>query len=285
MNVPTIGGAKGIFEIFVPGIFLLLNLGAVMYWLPFTDDRTRRLLVGAATNPTVAIVVSVCFGYLIGVLLRLLRTDLPDRLAGAWVRRFERHVRTEDGKFHLWAIEKFPYIGWMEEVCKQYLSPEATTFYNKTWANRKRSEQNKQFFNFVKVIVGSNDERSANEMYAAESLTRYMTGMFYALSMAFFLILGTVIIAYVFSGQVLVGLIIVLCAYLFAIVEIVARFRFMRIKEVEIVFAASFKNKAIFEEPPAKSETGIWQLFLIKLRQLLSAEPQAGNKKDSGSIK
>lgn len=31
MNIPTIGGPRGIFEVFVPGMFLLLNTSAAVY--------------------------------------------------------------------------------------------------------------------------------------------------------------------------------------------------------------------------------------------------------------
>lgn len=97
-------------------------------------------------------------------------------------------------------------------------------------------------------MISSEDEQSASEIYAAEALVRYMSGMFYALVLAFLLILVTVIFRYIVFGQAAVGLIIMLCAYLFAIGAILSRFRFMRTKEVETVFAASFKNRSVFEE-------------------------------------
>ena len=210
MNIPTIGGARGIFEFFVPGIFLLLNFSAVAYLFPFTDSDTKRIIAAGASNPALALVVAISFGYLIGVVLRLFQTDLPDRLSAAWLRRFIRHARQQKNSFKLWATEEFPYLGWIEQVCRLYLPPEALIFYNKTWGRRKPGEQNKQFFTFVKVMVSSNDERSAGEMYAAEALSRYIAGMFYALSFASVLILVTVIAVYFVSNQILTGLLIIL---------------------------------------------------------------------------
>lgn len=247
MNIPTIGGARGIFEIFVPGIFLLLNLGTVMYLFPFIDDETKQLVISSASNPVLVLVVVVSFGYLIGVILRLFRADQPDDWSARWLRRYAHH-RQSDGKPRLYVSEGFPYIGWIEEVCKLYLSSEALEFYNKTWAPRKQLKRNKQFFNFCKIMISSNDERAAGEIYAAEALSRYIAGMFYALLLAFILILITAVLRYIVLGQVMAGFIIILVAYLLAIMTILSHFRFIRIKEVETVFAASFKNRCIFEE-------------------------------------
>jgi len=269
MNVPTIGGARGIFEFFVPGMFLLLNLGVVAYLFPFTDSETKRIITAGASNSAIALVVAVSFGYLIGVVLRLFQTDLPDRLSAWWLRRFDRNSRQETGGFKLWATEEFPYLGWIEQVCMLYLPPEALEFYRKTWGRRRPGEQNKQFFTFVKVMVNSNDERAGDEMYAAESLSRYISGMFYALSLACFSILVTVIVCYFVSRQVLIGLVVILLAYLFVIVEILAHYRFIRIKEVETVFAASFRNKAIFEEATKTDKGEASKTIPNWLRQLI----------------
>jgi hypothetical protein len=102
--------------------------------------------------------------------------------------------------------------------------------------------------NFTKVIIASNDERSANEIYAAEALTRYIAGMFYALTFAFILILSVLTFEILASGQFRYGLVVVLLAYFLAIIVIIQNFRRIRIKEVETIFAASFRNKSLFEK-------------------------------------
>jgi hypothetical protein len=255
MNIPTIGGARGIFEIFVPGMFLLVNLGVVVYLFPFVDEETKCLIADSARDPVVALLVTVGFGYLVGVLLRLFRPELPDKLSAACIRRFSRHKRRGDGEPAPWAYEDFPYIDWIGEMCRECLgSDEAVEFYEKTWGRRERRRERKgpssPFFNFSKTIVSCADERSAGEMYAAESFTRYLSGMFYALVFASATILGTLILRYVVDGETMVGLIIVLCFYLFAIGVILGRFRSARIREVEVVFAACFKNRHLFEAEP-----------------------------------
>jgi len=247
MNVPTIGGARGIFEIFIPGVFLLLNVGAVVYLFPYNDDETKRLIVAAASNPILVLVIGIVFGYLIGVILRLFRTDLPDKLSARWLRQFNRHGLEGNERFRLYTTEDFPYIGWIGETCKQYLPPEVQAFYDKVWAGRKQVGHNKQFFNFCKIMISSTNERAANEIYAAESLTRYISGMFYALVLAFVLILATVLMRYLVLGQAVTGLVMLLLAYLLAIGEILRHFRVIRVKEAETVFTASFINRAVFE--------------------------------------
>lgn len=256
MNIPTIGGARGIFEIFVPGTFLLLNLGLVVYLFPFIDDETKRLISAGASSPVIALVIAVVFGYLIGVLLRLFRTSIPDRLSAAWHRRFYRHARRSNGEPELWISEQFPYIGWIGEECRRYLPPKALDFYNKTWAPRSQEGQNREFFNFCKIMMTSSaDERSSDEIYCAEAFSRYISGMFYALVVSISLMLVTVILRFFVLGQVMIGMVIILCAYLIATVVIIKYFRFMRIKEVGTVFAASFKHRCLFGFDEGKGKT------------------------------
>ncbi|MBK9928068.1 MAG: hypothetical protein IPP66_22590 [Anaerolineales bacterium] len=259
MNIPTIGGTRGIFEIFVPGVFLLLNIGAVLFSIPTLDDHTKNMLASLASNSVLDVIVSICFGYLIGILLRLLKTDALDKLSAWWLRTFDKNAREKNhqaGKptYRLFATEGFPYIGWVGEVAAGYLPPEAFHFYNQVWAKRKRdSNQNKQFFNFCKLVVSSNDEHVSDEIYAVEALTRYIAGMFYALLLASIMIIVTIAL-HIAIGEWVIGFFILLAAYLLAIIIIVQRFRKIRIKEVEAVFAASYKNRELFEEKKTKAK-------------------------------
>jgi hypothetical protein len=248
MNIPTIGGARGIFEFFVPGIFLLLNFALATYHFPSIDAETKKGILDLASNSGLAVLIGVTFGYLLGVVLRLFKTDFPDRLSAALLRVIDPTAKKKDRNFELWATEHFPYFGWIEQICRRYLPGEALTFYEKTWGQRKQGEQNKQFFTHIKTIINSNDARATEEMYAAESMSRYIAGMFYALGFSFIALLATVITYYRAYGELLVGLVIILTAYFLIIAVILGNYRFIRIKEVEIVFAASFRNRALFEE-------------------------------------
>jgi ABC-type multidrug transport system fused ATPase/permease subunit len=247
-DIPTIGGARGIFEIFVPGVFLLLNLTGIVYLLPFTDTNTKNLILVCFSNPILSLIIIICFGYLIGVILRLFRTEKADRLSAKWNQKFNSYARQEDGTLKLWAYEEFPYIGWIGEVCKLYLPPNALDFYNKTWTCRRLEGQNRQFFNFCKTMINSVDERATNEIYSAEALSRYISGIFYSLVISSALLFLTTILHFIISGKIMILLLLILFAYFLAIVVLLRYFRFIRIKEVEIVFAATFENRSIFEK-------------------------------------
>ena len=254
MNVPTVSeNARGIFDIFVPGMFLLLNLGLVIYLLPFVDNETKNFIETSFTNPAFFLIIAIGFGYLIGVLLRLLRTEYPDKWSSRWLQIFDRGARQNNGELVLWASEEFPYIGCLEIVCKRYLSPEALDFYTKIWAPRKTEGQNRQFFNFCKVLINSKDERAASEINTAEALSRYIAAMFFALAVSCCLLLITFILRIIFLGQGMTGLIVIIFIYISAMIIILHYFRFVRIKEVEIVFAATFKNRAVFENSETTS--------------------------------
>ncbi len=248
MNIPTIGGTKGIFEIFVPGVFLLLNIMGIFFVSPFADQTTKDSMIALVSNSAMGVIISICFGYLIGVLLRLLKVDTPDNLSALWLMLFSGRARKRKGQSVLFATEAFPYIGWVEEACQQYLPPEALQFYKKIWAKRKQARENKQFINFCKIIISSNDERAANEIYAAEALSRYIAGMFYALFFASILLLVVIILGTNSTGQVPTGLVAILLAYVLAIIVIIQNFRRLRIKEVDAIFAASYKNRSLFEK-------------------------------------
>jgi hypothetical protein len=255
MNVPTIGGARGIFEIFVPGVFLLLNMGYFAYSLPSVDQNTKNVIVSTAANPTSALIVVVSFGYLVGILLRLLRTDLLDRVSSGLNRLLKpnwllRVLKSKDDR--VWATDKFPYIAWVGRSCVAYLPPEAKAFHEKVWEPRAIPDrQNKQFFNFVKTVVVCNDPRAATEIYAAEAMSRYVACMFFALLFAFGLLLGLRL-----SGQVQLASDLVLITYGIALAVIVKEFRSTRIKEVEAVFATSFRNRVLFESGLVTSGAG-----------------------------
>ena len=248
MNIPTIGGTRGIFEIFIPGVFLLANLAGVAYFAPITDQATREMLIAILSNAASGLTIAICFGYLLGILLRLLKMEVPDNISAWYLQHFSSKARLAKKQYKLYAVEQFPYIGWIGEVCKEYLPPEATAFYKKNWAGRKRDGRNKQFFNFYKLLIASCDERAAAEVYAAEALTRYIAGMFYALISANILIFITTIWVYFESGQILSGLLFILLLYSCAIFVIIQNFRRIRIKEVEIVFSASLMTLKTLEE-------------------------------------
>lgn len=246
MDIPKIGGARGIFEIFIPGTFFLINIVLFVYFFPYTENATKVILDACMANAGLVVVIIICFGYLIGILLRLFRTDLLDKISRILLkliyhRRFKKKV-----DFKLWLTDEFPYIDWIGEVCKRYLSDDVLKFYKAVWSNTREKVHTKQFFNFCKTMITANDDKAANEVYAAESLTRYISGMFFALALSLILLCSTFVLHWVIYSECMVLLAVVLLCYLIALFEIVRRFRFIRIKEVETVFTASYNLRKKF---------------------------------------
>ena len=65
INIPSIGAAKGLFEMLVPGVFLLLNLGFFLNY--FSDRYWEKSLIFdiLKENALLALVAVVVFGYMI----------------------------------------------------------------------------------------------------------------------------------------------------------------------------------------------------------------------------
>ena len=249
-RVPAIGGARGVFEIFVPGLFLLLNFWAALYLLPATDEATRSYLRALVLRPALGAAIALPFGYLGGVILRLLRTEVPDRHSALFQRLFRAPgPKTERT---LWAYEPFPYTRWLEYLVQHRLPRDAREFFSQFWSASGDNPEvadprrRRQFVNFCKVVVSSADAGAAGEIYAAESLSRYISGMYYALCLGLFLLLTTAASRVLAGVPIGIGLVGLAVSYAIGILAILANFRFIRIKEVETIFAAAYKNRELF---------------------------------------
>ena len=241
-KVPAIGGQRGVFEIFAPGLFLLLNIVGAVYLLPFTDDPTKKQIAAVAANPVFALFVAVPFGYLLGVVLRILRAEVPDHASAWFLRHYDRNARGGEREDNSYAYAGFPYTPWIEKLVQQRLPSPVRDFFTAVWAGRS----SKQFLTFCKTVVSVGDPLAAAEVYAAESLSRYISGMFYALATAFVTVVVVVGARLVTGVAVGFALTVLATGYVLGILAILANFRFIRIKEVEIIFAACFKNRHLF---------------------------------------
>ena len=200
-------------------------------------------------QPGLILIILICFGYLIGMVLRLLMTDIPDQLSAWYHRFFNRKKSTKsDGSYKSWSIEKFPYIQFIGEVILRDLCDNTSPiyeFYKKVWESRKREEGNKRFFNFCKtMLLQEGNEMIVMELYTAESINRYISGMFYSLLISILLIFIT--IPFQSKSELIMILLVILLFYLIGFWNIVSRFRFIRTKEVQILFDACYKNKELF---------------------------------------
>lgn len=163
-------------------MFLLLNIVAGLYLLPFTDDATRKQIASVATSPALALFVALPFGYLAGVVLRLFRADLPDRAAARFLRLYDHNARRQEREDsykdigNSYAYANFPYNRWLEAVVRRRFPQDVNAFFTTEW----KGKSSKQFLNFCKIVLSVADSLAAAEIYAAESLSRYISGMFYA---------------------------------------------------------------------------------------------------------
>jgi hypothetical protein len=274
-GVPAVGGTRGIFEIFVPGAFLFLNIiGFVHVWSGTPRDLDESI-VKLSAQPVPAFTVLVCSGYLLGIVLHLLKTRAPDKCSGyflwlrfqlkrfclgclpeivlfplkkmlgntfpiAWIRKRTSRIRKNPG--YGYYLEDFPYFSHLDEVAEHRLPKDARQFCRQFW-RRCALPGNNPFFNYCKTIINSLDPRSAAEIYAAEALSRYVAGMFYALVLSFCLMLWALItISRTSFSYSHLSIWVLLCIYLASIVVILGNLRPLRVKEVEMVFAAALRN-------------------------------------------
>lgn len=240
-DVPGIASARGVFDIFIPGAFLLLHVIAVLALCFPSDPDVQRSFAALRSNSLLAVTSFVCFGYLMGVLLRLLKTETADRFSGYFCELLTRR-KWPDGRQYL--REDFPYHAYLGFVASQRLPVAAAEFFESVWRPRATPRGNRQFFNHSKVLVNAIDERSGAELAAAEAMTRYVSSMFYALSVAIMLV---VIMLWVSRSNVLLG---VLAAYLLAVVIILRNLRLLRFKEAEALFSATFFNSKVIAGGP-----------------------------------
>jgi hypothetical protein len=146
-----------------------------------------------------------------------------------------------------WAYCHFPYIEWVEEVAHKRLPQSAQNFFDETWTLPAPKRSNSvDFFNFLKIRINAIDEKSAREVWGAESITRYVASSLYAL--VFSWVLAGARLAMVAVGRwpyqpTDTAVWLVFWAYLVAILALLRNLRFMRIKEVLTLFAATFQHR------------------------------------------
>ncbi len=242
MEVPSVGQSRGVFEIFVPGLFLFVNLTVFLCLLLFGDEQLRKLIAGKTSNIGLTLVVAIPFAYLLGMILRLGKADIPDQLSVGWLR-----LRRENRK--AWSSGRFPYIGWLGTVCHDYLPPTVYEFYKETWKGQKRKRKaNKQFLNFCKVLLSSVDSNVSAQIKMAEAQSRYIAEMFYALVISIGLVLVSLVVDLCGLRTAYPYLILVFLIYLVAILVILGSYRQLRIKEVETVLSATFCHRDFFRK-------------------------------------
>jgi len=130
----------------------------------------------------------------------------------------------------------------MHAVCSEKIDDGiAHEVWRKYWSQAQSEDEfganNRQFYNYRKIFVIAKGGLLADEIYAAEALTRYMAGMSYALVAAF---LGVAATAWFrCKADLPYGTWAALSGvYAIALFLIVINFRLIRLKEVETLFAS-----------------------------------------------
>jgi len=247
-KIPLMGFTRGIFEIFVPGVFLLLNFYFALYMTPYTSETLKNL--SSNINEIILALIIFSFSYLLGVILRILRATWADKLSGYFLSL--THIKN---KSNLSYTDNFPYEKYNRIYYKETFNPDK--LYNDT--NQDRSEiinffqskwiivNNSLSFNLIKMMLICEDEIAAKEIYAAESLSRYISSMLYCLLISVFILLLVLVIDIVYfdigKKDLFIGLGPVFVMYLFGILAILHNFRIIRRKEVDTVFALAFKYR------------------------------------------
>jgi hypothetical protein len=270
-NIPHVGSAKGLFEMLVPGVFLLINIGFFLNYFSKQFSNNSLVFDFLKNNPLLGLVAIVAFGYLIGVVLWLIGAENPDAVSPKFQRIIPSRLWTiipkrfrRSKEDHSYYEEAFPYINGLGSIVENYLPNEAKEFYKNCWGPRNSIDRNKYFFNYCKMLINSKDPQSAFEISSNEALIRYIAAMFYALLTS--LILVSIIFLFEYYScspmiyQVkktlnlsnlcpitvtpeLIDSVFFIVIYIAAIFVLLRRLRYMRFKEVQTVFVASLANK------------------------------------------
>jgi len=222
----------------------------------------------------------VCFGYLLGIVLRLLKTERADTLSGFYrylqfqVKRIlfgqlaglflrplgillpkglNNHLHSIvskiKGRSGIANLEPFPYFAYLDKVVVRTLPISVQKFYDEFWGSCSTAG-NKAFFNYCKNTINSLDSKGAADIYASEALVRYVASMFYALAFSSCLVVAALIAtARPEFSSFRPALWTFLCVYLVALEVILSNLRPLRAKEVELVFAATLLNYCSGEWP------------------------------------
>lgn len=283
-------GKRDIFGILLPGtipIFIgayALFAALTLFQLQIGDILEQEFLVIA--------ILFVC-AYLIGSLLRLFAADEVDKQSGkyllkVWRKQYEGSVPDDyESDFKekmveflkggdmsdipagfddwLWLADEFPYVAWQNRFWRSHGFQEVLDFFQQNYKVRMWSESKaspKSFFNYCKLAITDGGGALADEVNAAEGLTRFFAGTFAALRLSIWL-LGVsllvqtlVIVGPALASRVGIGIALVLdwrtqsihlvlsLVLVFVLLWmcrlIVKRLRFIRQKEAETVFHAFY---------------------------------------------
>ncbi len=236
---------QGLFEILLPGSFLLLNVVAFLCIAAGVSPDSQMML-GADKWGIVEAIPVLGASYILGMVLRMLRTEIPDRISAWWIRCVP--PRMPDKEDYL--KECFFYPKWMGERYVPSLPPAAMEFFNELWSKHCQEpgpgsrNPNTQFFNFIKTLLLAINKETYGQLMASEAVSRFVASSFWALVICTGLLLvdGCLLLARGFDTAFYFCVLLFLL-YSAVLYGIVRNFRFLRCKEVAFVFDASFAHR------------------------------------------
>ena len=238
MDLSQIGKPGKILSIFFPGFFVLTNL---ILFSHYSFDNLLSDFLSSEKNNFFLSFVFLCFSYLIGIILRLIKTEYTDYFSKQYL--FYLSCRHRKHRKNYYITESFPYIRWIRVICKKNYPTSSLNFFNDVWAPRNSPKGNRDFFNLCKTTLIKNNSELASRCYALEDENRSISGMFYGLVFSTILLIISLILSFFLpeKGSELPSFLLVL--YLMAIWYILKSFRFMRIKETLEVFNSTYTIK------------------------------------------
>jgi hypothetical protein len=255
MNVPSIGGARGLFEVFVPGVFLVLNVGVLIVRIVCRDSQQEIVLGQLSSSTTIMAGVILATGYLAGAVLRLLKTEAADvcstlcrrlmlKLTGNAPPRGKRRPlkdherlndRTRERNIHGY-YQRFPYESWLCTKVARGLGPRVEGFVRSYWSRDEVPQLDTTFVNHCKTILAQSCPALHAQLVAEESLVRFVASMFYALLLS----LGVLLVSWYWASQSANVEPVLLVAYSLAILGILVNFRHLRAKEAAMFLSACY---------------------------------------------
>ena len=232
----------------MPGLFLLLNLLLAFYFLN-PNDVTKSVLTAAFSNIGFSALVAIPVGYCLGVAVRLLRTSTADR----WSARVMRMLGRLPGQAHFTEYvpheDRFPYPRAFRKRVLDRLPEPVEKFYKESWikAERKSESQADDIslvrFDFYKTLLRDLSPTAAKEIHAAEALCRYVANTLYSIAISGAFLLFVIVHKLWIGERAPLALTFPLAVYVLAVLAILPNLRFLRIYEVETVFALAFRYR------------------------------------------
>jgi hypothetical protein len=213
-------GVIDLFGILMPGVVLLVNLWIACSLAGVGPTNPLHSLEARGFSLVGHAILFFC-AYLTGIILRLFRPDPVDRFS-TWVARKMRDQN------ELRTVRDFKYRTFAQQAFVVTLAtPLLPTVEGRDW------------FNFLKLAIQEKSIPLAEEVHKAEALMRLLSGVFYASAVAAALyFLGTIVAGITQSPRWWLGLVGIGVSLVVA-APIVARFRDLRLKELDTVVAAS----------------------------------------------